>query len=381
MIACGLLLVVISASSSMQDPREIVPARLDPTALSLEELIDHLPVVGAEWIKPVARNQPWELVPVAAEFRDRVERGAVLTAEQWKRTLVSTGVLRLRERWPVSEPFAVSMRYPGWLVNTAIRLVPREAGLQPAEVGWLNGHPSCGTYAMQTKRAWLYQELGALPPGPRRLAFDLALERGRPYRRSSSRPAGESEPPVGPFFRGEIAFDVEIVPTIDQAIPPRSGPELDAAVRSTLSLAFDDWSSGRTALLVADPDIGNPLLSRLGLSLTIDILQGEQFVESAVLVPSSYDFLASGISVHDAPEQPFAWTTLRKFPVALEHDAEGRASWSVRVCGTSEHVLALWPAASYWNGTLTVSIDELITRERTVAPLGRGPWVYMPTFR
>lgn len=95
------------------------------------------------------------------------------------------------------------------------------------------------------------------------------------------------------------------------------------------------------------------------------------------LTPSTYDPLRSSISVYDAPDQPFAFGVLESLPIATESDPATRTGWSVRVSGTSEHLLQLWEADTYWSGELVPSLDELIQREREVAPRGRGPWVYI----
>ena len=352
------------------------PSGDDLSQLTLDELIERLPPVGSEWVD-VERD---ELVPAALEFRERIEHGAALTAEQWRRVLLGTGVLRLRDRWPASQPFALSMRKAGWLRLTAIRLDPHEDRLAAVGAGWKNGHGYCGTHTVRVERDWLYQPLGFLPLGRHSLVFDLTLERGRVRR--GQLPA-EFEAPAGTFFDGVITFDIEIVATLDEAIPPRSSAELDSAVGRSLSLAFDDWSDGRTAILVADVNVaGDPRLAHLGLSLAFEVLHGSEVVEVHHLVAADHDPPASGISVPAGPRQPFAFCALRSLSPDVENDAEARAGWSVRVTGTSEHVEALWSADSRWNGTLVLSLDELIAREGEIAPQGRGPWwSYEPVFR
>ena len=366
------LLVALTVWGALQGPVEAPGAPEDLTRLSLDALIERLPPAGAEWIRPAEGNSVWLLVPEAEEFQRRIEGGAVLDAEQWKRALLGSGALRVRSRWPASEPFAVSMRQVGWLDRTEMRLVPRDPGLRAAEVGRTRSS-HCGTGAMHESRARLYQELGPLPLGPQRIPCALTLERGQPRGRNVAQ--------LGRFFQGEIELEVEVVPTLDEAIPPCSSPTLDAAVRETLSLAFDVWSGERVALLVADPDPRDARLAGVGLSLALEVLDGERVVETLTLVPSAYDVLAVGSSVHEGSDATIDWAVLSALPAELEHDAARRARWKVRVRGTSEHVLGLWDATSRWSGSLEVSLDELIEREARVAPEGRGPWIYMGTFR
>lgn len=69
----GLVLVVLLGS--VQGPSAALPASAveDPTALSIDELIERLPPVGTEWENDGGGELG--LVPVAREFRDRVEHG------------------------------------------------------------------------------------------------------------------------------------------------------------------------------------------------------------------------------------------------------------------------------------------------------------------
>lgn len=367
----------VCAGTLLSGQEPVGPVTGDLTRLPLDELIQRLPAAGSEWI----RGASWRLVPVAQELKDRIEHGAELSGDQWKRALLSTGAVRMRSRWPSSEPLAISMKEVGWLPCTRVRLEPRDATLAPVEAGWLNGPGFCGTYSSQVEQSWLYQVLGELPLGRQTLVLDLTLERGRPFRSRFAKADEGFVAPAGVFFRGTLSFDVEIVATADEAVPPRSSSELDAAVRRTLSLAFDDWAHGRAALLVVDPDVRDPALARLGLSLDIELRHGEELVQEMHLTASTYDPLCSSISVHEAPDQPFSFGVLGVLPIATEGDPAARAGWSARARGTSQHALQLWEADAYWSGEVRLSLDELIQREREVAPEGRGPWVYMPTFR
>src|SRR5688572_12133702 len=125
------VLMCLGASVSARQSSEL--ASEDLAQLTLDQLIGRLPRVGSEWIR---EGSPWHLVPVAQEFRARIERGADLTSEQWKRALFSTGAVRMRPRWVVSEPFAISMKDLGWLPYTKMVLDPRGESLANAEAGW-----------------------------------------------------------------------------------------------------------------------------------------------------------------------------------------------------------------------------------------------------
>jgi hypothetical protein len=350
--------------------------------LGIDELIERLPCVGEEWLPESFGSTAWKMRPAAAEMQRRLEQGKTLTEQQWRRALTRTGALRLRERWPADHPFAVSMREPAWLGVMQIRFVPRREGLRPAEVGELL-QSTCGTYGMSMYQAWLYQELGSLPVGRQRLVFEVTIERGVESEllgRMSDPP--RHAPPPGILWRGLMTFETEIVATVDEAIPPRSSPELDAAVRGSMSLAFDDWANGRTAILVLDPDVANGShLAKLGLSLQIDVLRRGEKVGELKLLANVYDPLAGSNSVHGGRNQPIAFCAPDCIPAALEDDAEELEAWSLRVRGTSDHVWLLWEAEARWGGELEVTLADLVRREKELAPEGRGSWIWFPTFR
>jgi hypothetical protein len=350
--------------------------------LGMDDLIERLPLVGDEWLPESLASEEWELRPAVVEMQRRLEQGKPLTAEQWRRALTRTGALRLRDRWPADRPLAISMRDPAWIGVTQIRLVPRREGLKPAEVGELF-QSRCGTYMMGRYQQCLYQELGSLPVGRQELVFDVTIERGR----ESELLGMTSEPPLHPpppgiLWRGDMTFETEIVKTIDEAVPPRSSPEIDAAVRASMSLAFDEWADGPTAILVLDPDVENGShLRELALSLQIDVMrQGEKRGELE-LVANVYDPLAGVNSVHGGSSQPIAFCAPDCIPATLEQTPEEQMQWWLHVRGTSEQVWSSWEAKTRWSGEFDVSLDELVRREHELAPNGRGPWIWFPTFR
>lgn len=348
----------------------------DLTNLTIDELMTRLPPIGMEWNHEGVVPANWTLVPAAQEFRKRIESGTALTPEQWKHVLISTGVLRLRERWPITEPFVVSLRVPGWLRNTQLRLVPAEPGLAPAQAGFLSsGGPGwCGDSAGRQEQDWRYQGLGDLPLGQQSLAFTLDMERGAPGRsprvvaQESSAPA-----PVGVFLTGALSFEVEGVREVDEAVPPQSSLEIDSAVRSSLGVAFrDNWDGTRYPFMIVDPDVLNDSrLAGLGLSLDVDVLRDGAVQETFHLFVSAYEMPVRRSSLHSAREQPFAVHVPSSIPASVEASSAARESWSLRVHGTSEGVCALWYARSRWSGTILVPLDELIQREQD-GPHGSG---------
>ncbi len=367
--------------AGQEDRRSAAVPQKTLEELGLDELIGLLPPVGEEWL-PTEKAGRFELKPAAAEMKRRLEQGVHLASAQWRRALVETGALRIRRRWPVEHVFAVSMQDPAWDGVSQIRLVPNLEGLAPAEVGLLYS-PGCGTLMGWMHQAWLYQELGELPLGRYDLVFDVTIERGaESFSMGQQKNSAHPAPPPGILWRGKLAFEVEVVETLDEAVPPVSSAEIDQAVRESLSLAFDTWRDGPTAILVLDPNVENgSFLAGVGISLQVEVLHCGEVQDELSLVANTYDPLASGNSVHDRRNQPIAFCARDSIPASLAYDLDAQKEWSLRVRGTSHQVWKLWEAWSRWSGEFEVPIDELIRRERELAPDGRGPWLWFPSWR
>jgi hypothetical protein len=277
-------------------------------------------------------------------------------------------------------PFAVSMQTPAWLPTCEIRLRPRKSNLKQAKAGMLY-NSSCGTFSTWVYQDALYQEIGKLSLGIQRIDFDAEVEAGD----GTSFMTKAEGPPTGLLWQGPMSFNLDVVATLDEAVRPLKGEEIDAGVRESLGVAFSNWGANdeRTALLVLDPDTAsNPSLAGVALSLKIEVLSHGAPVESLHLFASDYDRLALSNSVSKGDQKAIAFCTTEKVPAELEANQESRASWTLRLTGTSEHVQSAWDATGYWAGTLEVPIDEAIRGEQTRAgPSGRGPWVYSPSRR
>jgi hypothetical protein len=339
---CALLLAAFALASPAV-AQEAARTGEELATLGLDELIERLPPVGEEWAKGTgSRTLP--LVPVAAEFRARIEGGAELTAEQWMRALTRSGALRLRERWPASEPFAVSMTAPGWLRWSSVTVDPRDSGLASARAGSTAGRFDCGFYGARVVEGWRHQELGRLAPGTRSLPIELVLRRGK----ASPAPPGTK---TGVFFRGAGSLEVDVVATVDEVVPPRASAELDGAVRESLSVSFGSSEGERHVGVLLTPALRLARLAGLGISLDVELLENGEPREVVQLVAEATD-----------PRDYTAHRGLSALPIALEQESAGRAAWSVRVTGTSRDVLRLWNAEARWSGSFEVPLEELVER-------------------
>jgi len=355
------------------------PDPLDLRNISLDALIQRLPRVGSEcqWDR-VKRERLCD--PATEEIQRRLIAGTRPTDTQWRDAMIGTGSIRIRSKWPKAVPFAISMRMPAWLSACEIRLQPRNPGLKAAKAGLLY-HSTCGTFSGWVYQDALYQELGTLPLGRHRLEVDAVVEAGN----GSSLLMKMPERPRGVIWEGSMTFDIEVVATVEEVVLPSNGEEVDARVRESLGVAFANWGEEgkRTALLVLDPDLSaSPSLVGVALSLKIEVLNHGIPVEEMQLFANDYDQLALGNSVSKASQKAIAFSTSEKIPADLETSESARASWTLRVTGTTEDVLAGWDATRYWAGSLEIPIDEAIRGEvKRAGPTGRGSWIYSPRRR
>jgi hypothetical protein len=331
---------------------------------SIDALIEALPDVRQERRFDRA-TRGFVLHPAAAEMRLRLDRGAVLTDSQWRRALRVSGAFRARGRWPKEEPFAVSLRAPSWLGVAQIRLTPRLSGLAPAAAGFLET-PACGTSSLRSRQAGKYQRLGLLPAGTTAVEFDVLVERGMDTRKRR----GAEAPPPGVLWSGSLAFPVELVDGVDAALPPASDPELDAAVRASVSLAFRNyWKDKNTrelsAVIVVDVDTEKlPSLDATALSLRVEVLHGGRVVESVNVAAHADDPSAKALTRASGENRAFGFAFVKSIPAALETGEAASAGYELRVTGTHDGVLASWDAERWWNGSLTMALAEAIASDR-----------------
>jgi hypothetical protein len=358
-----------SASEPQQDLRES----------SLDELIDLLPTTNGEVWRDEASGD-LQIHPAVTEIERRLLAGQQLTSDQWKRALLNSQAIQIRRRWPADQSLAVRMHLPRWLCPAEIRLIPRNERLKTAKGGTLVS-ASCGTYALSQSARQLYQQIGRLRPGEHRLEFDVEVERGRSWLSSASR---GSDVPQQLLWKGELAFDVLVVPDLEAAMPRAQDPSVDEAVRDSITVSFSNWHFNeiekRTGLVVVDPDtLKYPLLRTTALSLKVDLLHGDEVVESRQLVAKG--FVIDSNSVNRGPGGALAFCPFESLPAQFEQREADGGEWTLRVEGTMDNVLRLWQAEQVFRGVITIPVSEAIQRERERAgSTSREPWIYLPSW-
>ncbi|MEO6709912.1 MAG: hypothetical protein ABIP42_10060 [Planctomycetota bacterium] len=136
-------------------------------------------------------------------MRVKIENGASLTSDQWKRLLLKTRSLRFPDRWQAGRPLAISMEQTFVLILTRVTMIPRAPRLNTLECGSTSSS-GCGNCMESAREAWRNQELGLLAIGHHKLIFDVTIERGRPFFDK------DSDPPAGIVWRGPMEFDVDV---------------------------------------------------------------------------------------------------------------------------------------------------------------------------
>ncbi|MCB9915539.1 MAG: hypothetical protein H6828_10375 [Planctomycetes bacterium] len=336
---------------SPEDPVLPPPASVeDVTALELDALIERVPVVGREFVLD-AEAGPGEVRRdrYAEELRRRLDEGLAPSVAQWRRLFVRTGVVHVPARWVAGVPFAVSLREATWLDGCELQLVPTWTGWRTAQVG-ICGTRMCGDGMQLEWQLERYQELGELPLGSHVLEFEVRL-------------CSTLTADVGPrrsFATGRtralgtMTFPVDVVATLDEALPPVTSAALEDAVRDSLRFIGE----GRPHLRF-EPDVArHPALAGVGLALEVELLRGDESLRTWRLDLDAQDWFALAAPGHADPWRVVGWK-LPELPQEALDDPELGASYSLRVRGTDRDALRLWGAHARWSGELTLPVSAI----------------------
>ena len=330
-------------ASAQQEPA--TPVRLDQ--LSDAELLARLP--PPERCRDKSTN--WSLHPVAAELARRAENG-LLSDEAWRDALRAADVFHTRALWPVGTPLQMWIRAPAWLGKSKISLVARAPDL--GRIVADNEHPSgCGNCRMSQLERQRDFVLGAMPAGAQGVAVEVTIEQ---LREGAGRERSERT-----LWNGMARIPIAAVDSVEECMPPASGPEIDAAVRRCLSLQY--WSTQAeptpkaTFYLLVDAS-KEPALSRVGVALELELLKTETVVEQLHVSATTN---TTWERTPDSPVNGFCSPT--KLPGRNRLVGTELERWQVRVRGDWKDALAIWEADRWWKGEFTVPLSEIMDRQ------------------
>jgi hypothetical protein len=161
----------------------------------------------------------------------------------------------------------------------------------------------------------------------------------------------------GLLWKAPWRVEVEIVPTVDDAIPPYRGDEIDAAVRESLSVLIDWWDgAGHASVDLRRDTSRHPVLAHTALSLHIEVV-AEGLTRETLSLVGGFD--------HDPVRDHFPWldsvsSAALRYELA-SHPAT-QCGWFLRVSGTTNKVERLWDVTRRWSGTIEIPLDEAIRR-------------------
>ena len=329
-----LLGVALVCPLAAGQPPDVGPAPIALSALSMDELIERLPVVGAE--EPVSREgREWTYAPETEEMKRRLSASVTLTPEQWERVLTRTGVVRFRPKWPSGERYIVPMQDAAWLGFAQITLSPANPRLLTLH-GGTDLREMCGNEAQWRRQEQLSQSLGSLPAGKHHLEFHALMNPGA----------------------------------------------VSAGVRDSLGVCIRAWGQKGEpqALLVFDADVrAHPELAGTAIDGNVEVLRDGEVKGTARLVVHCYDRVLSGNSVYPGPVQLFSFAMLPEFAAAKATDEAEVARWSLRLSARSEDALRLCHAQTRWASTFEVPLATLLKQERDrMAGHQKRCFVWMP---
>ena len=369
---------------------EVKAAAGDLTALSMDELIARLPEAGDErrWN---AKASKYIEAPASAEMARRMATQK-LTDEQWRRVLIEKGAVRFRAKWPKDEKYAVSMIVPEWLGVTQIRLKPRVEGMEGIEAGETMMGISGTVPMMRERDARLGQAMGKVPEGTKEIVFDVEVERGtsmmdalRDVEKEDVKDGQKKKPPrpaPGIIWKGTLTTPVELVASWDEAVPARSGAELDKGVRDAIGAGVRQWASNPTVpYAMIDPDCEKfPAFADMALALKAELVSvdgpnSERVLAEEVLIAHNSDPLSIIASARSAEKRYYGSTNFD-----VQGDVSDTSKWRLRLTGADpKYVWFLWHAKTRWNGKIEIPWAEAVAHEKEMAGAnGRGPEISVP---
>ncbi len=376
--ACALALQTppSQAIAAAQEELRIPDQEPDLTELSLNDLIERLPTLENEfWFEA----DDLRVHPTSLEMDRRLINGVTLSDAQWKRAFDVTGAFRLRSRWPDGNLIPAFMAVPGWLRLSQIRADCPINPFKTLFAGSLELPPMrCGNGYISPREVAQYQVFANLPRGKHTLEFDFVIERGKStndyghvhYWPPWDQERTECPPEPGVLWSGRLAYDIEIVESIADAIPGVSNEQLDQTIRAGVRVESHERkvnfkSQPYTFLAVDLCTTDDSQLHSTGISLSIGVLRdGIEQARPSMQVTRDRVRTSRNSKCSGSEFVLYDGVSTLGIPSRVLEDAEELDRWSLSITGTTEGLLKMWDAETHWNGTLEIPLAEAVKRGR-----------------
>ncbi len=310
-----------------------VPAAEDLTRLGLHELVARLPRLGeADW-EADPKTGRMVLLPQLSELRRRIESGVALDIDDWRTILVDKGYLRWRTKWPLGEPFAISLHLPALEQGLTVELVPRVTGWKRARASHWEMMCGLGTASLWEDED--YQVLGPLSSERRTIDFDILPDcRASDWNRNRT---------ALRTVLGPIRIDVAPAPTLDEVLERRTDALPGRALLRSLRLQIQ-------------PDGEGP--GRVWLTTDSGWPRSLAAIVQAQLAHGAREFPLTRLWMNELHRAPLA--RLEGLPVEVAKGRHSSDEWILRLRGLPDGVLRDWDATSYWAGQIEIPLRDLI---------------------
>ncbi len=350
MLAALLLALLQDLARPATQPDAEHPVLEDLAALSTRELALRYPPPNAQrGQRSEANTCGWN--SIALELKRRLDLGDVLRSEEWRTLLVDRGYVHLRPRWPAGIPLTMRVERPWILLEGGIRMEPLpsigEGSIRPL-LAVLNSDersPMCGEAIQDMLYRERHKVLGLLPRGAWHVDFRTEIEQ-------SILDAGGHSIPGSRLWSGVLGFDIEIVGSVDEVVPPDRDERWTRLLRSSFRV------------VASKPDDER---HRAWLELDLERASWPAELQAVVDVELLFCGCPSGTSRIDAPDFPEPpeprirrSTLLERLPWPVACGDEGPDGWSVRIRGVRGDALYDWDIERWWAGEIEIPLADLI---------------------
>lgn len=321
------------------------PVRSDVTKLPLDALIALLPPRDRQ--QRTLADGRVEKHPVAREFAARLLRGDEPWPAQWTSLLLRTRALQFRHRWPLTAPLFAGSMFIGIDLPQeygCVTVLARTPNAWKVRRGWNRGEQPILGCGMEY-RDWprdvdpILNCVGALAhAGSHTIEFDVTVE----------------------SVQTKFSVGFEFVPTLDDAMPPASGPTIDAAVRDSIGLRLrgnDEWK--RPVFTFERSSARHPEIASVAICADLEWLRDGETLSACHLDSREGTCELRHVDGSASPPSECSDFAAHAAEFASPSPVSGRAP-TLRITSRDWHVLTQWSCDRYWRGSCDLPLELLL---------------------